>query len=790
MRIHSVMFGSATVPLSLPSLTIRRGAATSFAAGVGLPRSGRHVARFVEIIVFAILLALMALPAPARAQTFTISSLTASPVTVQPGQTVTFSATITASQNASNYPVEFSLIFNGQNVTQKVFYLTFQAGASSIQAYSWTVPAGTGAGTYSMEVAVFNPAWSSVLAMKTAALTVAGATAGSAAASATTYPVLLEFPVVSGAAQVGDVLTSTTGTWTDATSFAYQWSGNRAPIAGATAATYIPVSSDSGHTLTSTVVATGSPGAKSSATSAATVPIVAANSSSSTASATGSVPFVALHTYYMSPTGSDSNNGLTAATAWATPNHSVMCGDVIIAAAGAYSPSNLNVTINPSTCPSTSGGIDGIGGVYFATILCARSFACTINGSTLPSGSSAIEINQTNNWAAEGWITTTSGGNAGCYSSNAGGGSTAYHHIAFVNDICSNAGLGFYTGGYGTGGTDYFAVVGNVAYDANQRSDYPSAAIVDVGPKNSDTTAGTHVYFAGNFMINSSVPSTSTAYSDLEGMMFDTWNVNGYVGAGVAKNNITYNSSNEGMNIFLQHQTASISTAVDLEIANNTWYGDGVCTPFTAGSAELNVQLDENYPWTINIYNNIGQTDRKLVGCKGGYPIMAMNIGGNYGISNLRVTLGGTGKQNFWYSGYQTSCLGPVCDPGDNVSAYNGFAIGGTTGAGGDIYATPSFKNTTDLLSNHLGQPSCGSFTNVTACMGWNYSSQTATALSIISDLTPTASGATGKGYQPPAPCASDALYPKWLKGIVYLQWNGSSLTENAGLINQQPCGL
>ena len=275
MRIYSVMFGSATVPLSLPSLTIRRGAAASFAAGLGLAGSGRHVARFVEIIVFAILLALMALPAPARAQTFTISSVTASPATVQPGQTVTFSATITASQNASNYPVEFSLVFNGQNVTQKVFYLTFQAGAISVQAYSWTVPAGTGAGTYSMEVAVFNPTWSSMLAMKSAALTIAAATVGSGAAGA---PVLLQVPVVSGTAQVGKVLASTTGTWTGATSFAYQWSGNKAPIAGATAATYIPVSSDVGHTLTSTVVATGSSGAKSSATSAATVPIVAASS--------------------------------------------------------------------------------------------------------------------------------------------------------------------------------------------------------------------------------------------------------------------------------------------------------------------------------------------------------------------------------------------------------------------------------------------------------------------------------------------------------------------------------
>ena len=429
MRIYSVMFGSATAPLSLPSLTIWRGAAKSFAVGLRLPRSGRHVARFVEIIVFAILLALMALSAPARAQSFTISSVTASPATVQPGQTVTFSAKITASQNASNYPVEFSLMFNGQSVTQKVFYLTFKPDAISVQAYSWTVPAGTGAGTYSMVVAVFNPTWSSMLATKSAALTIAAATVGSGAA-----PVLLELPVVSGTAQVGHALASTTGTWTGATSFAYQWSGNKAPIAGATAATYVPVSSDVGHTLTSTVVATGSSGAKSSATSAATVPIVAATPNSPPVTAAGSAPFVALHTYYMSPTGSDSNNGLTAATAWATPNHAVNCGDVIIAAAGSYASMSHWGTV--SACPSTSGGIDGKGGVYFATVLCGGPSvgACYI---TTRATATAFEVTASN-WAVEGWLVNTSAKYRAfeSYACTYSGGMK--HHIAFINDISAN----------------------------------------------------------------------------------------------------------------------------------------------------------------------------------------------------------------------------------------------------------------------------------------------------------------------------------------------------------------
>ena len=78
--------------------------------------------------------------------------------------------------------------------------------------------------------------------------------------------------------------------------------------------------------------------------------------------------------------------------------------------------------------------------------------------------------------------------------------------------------------------------------------------------------------------------------------------------------------------------------------------------------------------------------------------------------------------------------------------------------------------------------------------MGWNANTAVLTTPSVISDLVPTASGTAGKGYQLPSitcittgPVASD--YPTWLKGIVYLHWNGTSITENAGLVTK-PCGM
>ena len=88
--------------------------------------------------------------------------------------------------------------------------------------------------------------------------------------------------------------------------------------------------------------------------------------------------------------------------------------------------------------------------------------------------------------------------------------------------------------------------------------------------------------------------------------------------------------------------------------------------------------------------------------------------------------------------------------------------------------------------------------------MGWNANTSVMTRPSVIYDLTPTCPDCTtenaapgsfpakGAGYQlPSVACVSSGftLYPTWLKGIVYLQWNGSSLTENSNLVTK-PCNM
>ena len=736
------------------------------------------------MIVFTVLLALLALPAPLRAQTITINSLTSTPVPVQPGQTLVLTAKITASQNASNYPVLFSLMppggASGTNTMQKLFSDTFTTGTPLIQSDSWTVPAGTSPGTYTLNLGVYNPTYSALLASASTTVTIGAATA----TSATTYPVLLEFPAVSGTAQVGQTLTSTTGTWKNATSFAYQWSSNKTWIAGATAATYTPVSSDVGHTLTSTVVATGSPGAKSSATSAATVPIVATGNGSPSVNVSGSVPFVALHTYYMSPTGSDSNNGLTAATPWATPNHAVACGDVIVAAAGSYGPFQ-GTWGKVSNCPSSSGGIDGAGGVYFATVLCGGSYvgACYITTKAPTSGNTETFQVTSSNWAVEGWYVNTSGhGRAfegyGCTYS--GG---LIHHIAFINDISADN-LQAADGndcGQDAGSTavpspvglDYFAVVGMIAQNSAQ--DPICLAAIDLsGAGVSNTNSGTHYFVYGNFSYANS-NATCQSHSDTEDFMADTMDAHNASGQGIFSNNIGFDA--DRMCIQLFEQGYSTPTPI-MKVYNNTCFQNNTHTGGDWVDGEINIASTKSpNTYAISTYNNVAYQPLSVSSSGGGVAAYVVgNVVANY-------AGGGSGLQNILKAN-NSGCKNPYCNSTFDAEAWGSAAMLGT-----ETYANPSFTNTADL-ANRLGVPNCNAFTTTTACMGWNANTSTLTTPSIISDLVPTANVASGKGYQKPSTtCAANADYPMWLKGIVYLQWNGSSLTENGGLVTK-PCNM
>src|ERR1035437_7868219 len=100
---------------------------------------------------------------------------------------------------------------------------------------------------------------------------------------------------------------------------------------------------------------------------------------------------------YISPTGNDSNDGLTTGTAWLTPAHAVSCGDVITAAAGTYSMWNFGSGVQWGTVTGS--------GHCVAALICATFDGCKITGAP---GDSVVQVNASH-WMVSGWEVSASG---------------------------------------------------------------------------------------------------------------------------------------------------------------------------------------------------------------------------------------------------------------------------------------------------------------------------------------------------------------------------------------------
>lgn len=87
------------------------------------------------------------------------------------------------------------------------------------------------------------------------------------AAVAPAPPALVTPPVASGLMRIGQVLSSTDGVWSNATSWSYQWKRNGVPITGEVAATYTVVAADIAALITCEVTATGPGGTSAPETS-------------------------------------------------------------------------------------------------------------------------------------------------------------------------------------------------------------------------------------------------------------------------------------------------------------------------------------------------------------------------------------------------------------------------------------------------------------------------------------------------------------------------------------------
>jgi hypothetical protein len=459
-------------------------------------------------------------------------------------------------------------------------------------------------------------------------------------------------------------------------------------------------------------------------------------------------------TYYLATAaggGSDSNNGLSAGAPWATPNHAVNCGDVILAAAGPYSSSSFGNNWGKVSCPAANN---------VAWLKCASiGFTCVING-----GGLGMQMNQSW-WGVQGWLIENV---STCININPSGSPGAYvttHHVIVANSICVNAsGNGFNTNNYlqnascdptpgsgpgpgpcPTAGVDYQNFIGNWVYKAASTTGDCYAAFSIYEPVNYDTAPGTHIYEAGNLandVVNSACSGGKTYSGDV--FLMDTMDGESqflpspYSGQVLIDNNICIYDGGRCYDAYDSYRNGS--NAVQY-IRHNTAYA---------------VMSDPNQ-WNVTYPDSIG-------GCAAFVTRQSDNNAGPSPYSGYGGDRNATFTRNLTQTTVSTGCGGStiydfVVQHSTNINVTDNFsftASGSYEGQGSNNNSvtfsnehegsSPGFANPTDP-----GAPNCGAYATVPACFA-----------TVVANFTPSGA-AVGYGYQVPGPPVSDPLFPQWL---------------------------
>ena len=500
------------------------------------------------------------------------------------------------------------------------------------------------------------------------------------------------------------------------------------------------------------------------------------NAGAAIAPPTGHVPF------FVRLRGSDTNcNGKTDVDdsasvrpncAWASFNHPVSCGDFLIVQPAKWTMgTRTHGTV--SNCPSTTGGINGTGGIHFAVALCggADLEGCPVS---LIADFLSQGVDSKSNWAWAGFKINGNGHRVivprGC--------NGVVHHFASINNIIYNAAQAVGMNDCGSKqvvGVDYWAAVGTIVQNA--ALDPICLAPIDVvGPGVFDTNAGTHFYIWGNV----SYSHTNKCKSDVEAYMLDTLDVHSVNSQFIVANNIGYNSSRNCIQLFYQGKSTNTPT---IKIYNNSCYGNNINTGSDYADGEINLNNSAGtMTWVTTIQRNIAY--QPFSTSSGGQRVYAGTF-----VNNDNLVNGGTGNENI-YKANQTSCAGKACGGTNDTTTFGASSTLGT-----NIYTNPNFNNATDLLANRVGVPNCAGFENVTQCMGYDAESGALANPSVVYDLTATCAGCTGKGYQTPTmTCVSSDSFPDfpvWLKGVIYPHWDSVNriVIQRAGLV-KVPCGM
>jgi hypothetical protein len=285
-------------------------------------------------------------------------------------------------------------------------------------------------------------------------------------------------------------------------------------------------------------------------------------------------------TYYLAPAGLGGNDGHNGSSTspWLTPNHSLNCGDVIIAAASTssapYSASNFNAgNWGTVTCSDGTNGESA----KVAWLECATFDACKISSS-----GNGIYIDQSY-WGVQGFEVTVGTGGSFCFGAGPNSNNPQpVHHVIFANNVANGCQEGgFVAFASGTVSVDHLIIVGNIAYNASYGPTHCYSGISVFEPQIAPgkNYSGTHIYIAGNFSYGNYDPNTcnGTTPTDGEGVILDTFDgsENGlpaYTAQSVVTNNILV--ANGGRGLEVQNNAAGSANGLIIGSYNTLWYNN------------------------------------------------------------------------------------------------------------------------------------------------------------------------------------------------------------------------
>jgi parallel beta-helix repeat protein len=579
--------------------------------------------------------------APAYAVTFTINSVTASPVTVQAGQTVQFATSVTANGAASDYAMGLQVSLNGTYVpypASQVFPdLAFQPNTPITKTWSWTVPVGTTPGTYQLQSSVWDANWNWQtgqtinFTVSAAVASVTGACGSASGAGFTSAPTsdLCSAGTASAVAGSGPWTWSCAGSDGGATALcAASLAVNGAcGSANGVVAASAPTSGLCSAGSASAVVGTGPwtwscIGSGGGGSASCEAPAAAPQKPGPSAALFSDPYYTCVKNYYVATTGSDSNNGTSSSTPWLTLQHAnnalptggAAAGTCINVAPGKYAQ-GVSITAGGKLASSTG----------YVVFRCTTMDACIVTDVAAGGQNGSFVFNPTqpmtgNYVIIDGFTLTAASETTFGQGVELWAGSNAFthsvHHVWILNSVIS---------GYGQSGVqmnegEYFFVIHNTIYDnANtgcsaQGSGISYEALIALSgytrtADDSETAvygdigSAFHNVIEWNTLYNNATTACGTASNpyDTDGnnIIIDTLNWNGTSGATpytqgtLVAFNIVSNAGGGGVHIFNSEYVTA---------ANNTCYNNYL-DPYD--QASVRACIDTNQSYGNRIINNV-----------------------------------------------------------------------------------------------------------------------------------------------------------------------------------------